>query len=307
MNSLLLIFILAFILSLFLTRFLIFLLKKYKIGKHIRKEGPTEHYKKEGTPVMGGLIFLVIMIPFLFHKNTFFFALSTILMGLFGLLDDILLLINKDYGIKPLRKIIITLIISIFLYIFAPKNTYIYTNNHSWNLGILYPIFFVLLFTYLPNAINLTDGLDGLAGGISLISLIFLLIFLLIRNDFMNAVATVCLISAILGFLWFNVHPAEIIMGDVGAFSLGSALASLLVLSKTEALFLFVSGIPFLESLSVFIQVAFYKLKKRRIFKMSPLHHHFELSGWKETKVVGRFYILHLLILIGGFILWTYL
>lgn len=300
--------IISFLFTLFFVRFFIKFLKNRGIGKHIRKEGPKEHYKKEGTPVMGGIIFILILIPFLFFKETFFFAFSAIFMGLLGLTDDILLLINKDYGIKPLRKILLTFIFAFIIFLlWNPKNFRLFFRNSYYDIGYFYIPFFLILFVFMPNAVNLTDGLDGLAGGTSLISLIFLLIFQILKGNLLISLSISCLLASLLGFLWYNIYPAEIIMGDVGAFSLGGAIASLLVLNKMESIFLCISGIFLLESLSVFIQVFFYKWKRKRVFKMSPLHHHFELSGWKETKIVGRFYIIHIFMVLGGYLLWLYL
>jgi phospho-N-acetylmuramoyl-pentapeptide-transferase len=288
-------------------KLLINFLKNRRIGKHIRKEGPKEHYKKEGTPVMGGVAFLLVLIPFLFFKETFFFAFSTIFMGILGLIDDILLLINKDYGLRPLRKILLTFVFAFIIYLlWNPKDLRLFWGNSYYGLGYFYIPFFLILFVFLPNAVNLTDGLDGLAGGTSFISLLFLLIFQILKGNFLLSLSVACFLASILGFLWYNIHPAEIFMGDVGAFSLGNAIAALLVLNKMESIFLFISGIFLLESLSVFVQIFFYKWKGKRVFKMSPLHHHFELNGWKETKIVGRFYIIHLIMILGGYLLWLY-
>ena len=296
----------AFIFSLIFLRFFINLLKDKGIGKYIRKEGPIEHYKKEGTPVMGGIIFILTLFPFLFLKESFLFAISTIVMGLLGLTDDILLLINKDYGIKPLKKIFLTFIISLILYlIWNPVDHRLFSHNFSINIGSFYPLLFLIIFIFFPNAVNLADGLDGLAGITSFISILFLLIFQLLKNNIIISIAISCLLSSLIGFLWYNLYPAEIFMGDVGAFSLGGAIASLLIINKMEFLFPFIGGIFLLEFLSVFIQVLFYKWKKRRIFKMSPLHHHFELIGWKETKIVGRFSVIHLFIILGGYLIWN--
>ncbi len=300
--------ILTFFFSLGFLKILIKFLKAKGIGKHIRKEGPKEHFKKEGTPVLGGLVFILVLFPFLFFRETFFFALSTIFMGVLGLIDDILLLINKDYGIRPIKKILLAFIFASIIYIFwTPKDFRLILGDFYFNLGLFYIPLFLILFVFISNAVNLTDGLDGLAGGSCFISILFLLIPQLSKNNFLLSLAVSSLLASILGFLWYNAYPAEIIMGDVGAFSLGGAISSLLILNKMEGFFLILSGIFLLESISVFIQVFFYKWKRKRVFKMTPIHHHFEISGWKETKIVGRFYIIHLLMILGGWLLWIYL
>lgn len=308
MDSIILLSILVFVFSLGFLKYFIGFLKRKGIGKHIRKEGPKEHFKKEGIPVMGGIIFLIVLFPFLFFKETFFFAFSTILMGILGLIDDILLLMKKDYGIKPIKKVFLTFIFAFIIYLlWTPKDFRIFLGDSYFYLGFLYIPLFLILYVFMTNAVNLTDGLDGLAGTTCFISIVLLLLPQFFKNNFILSLSISCLLASILGFLWYNIYPAEIIMGDVGAFSLGGAISSLLVLNKMESFFLILSGIFLLEAFSVFIQVAYYKWKRKRIFKMSPIHHHFELLGWKETKIVGRFCIIHLLMILGGLILWNYL
>lgn len=306
MTALLIINFVAFFVFLLILKYWIDFQRNKGIGKYIRKEGPSSHFQKSGTPVMGGIVFILAVFPFLFFKETFFISLSTILFGLLGLIDDLKLMENKDYGIRPLRKIFLSFIITLILYVFSPHNYKIYWGSHLIiDSSILYIFLFFIILIAVPNAINLTDGLDGLAGGTSLITLIFLLIY---SFHFKKIALEISLmITALLAFLWFNSHPAEIFMGDVGAFALGGFIASLSVVNKVELLLIFLGGIFLIESLSVFIQVFFYKWKKRRIFLMSPIHHHFELKGWKETKIVWRFYIVHLLIIIGGLVLWYWI
>lgn len=305
MNTILFANLVAFFVFLLILRSWINFQKSKGIGKYIRKEGPSSHFQKSGTPVMGGIIFLIASIPFLFFKETFFLSLSTILFGLLGLLDDFKLMVNRDYGIRPLRKIFLSFVITLLLYIFSPHDYRIYWGSKLIiSSEIFYVILFFVIFIAVPNAINLTDGLDGLAGGTSLITLFFFLIY---NFQFNNKVILEIslMITALIAFLWFNSHPAEIFMGDVGAFALGGFIACLSIINKVELLLVFLGGIFLIESLSVFIQVFFYKWKKRRVFLMSPIHHHFELKGWKETKVVWRFYIIHLIMMIGGIILWS--
>ncbi|HOJ92327.1 MAG TPA: phospho-N-acetylmuramoyl-pentapeptide-transferase [Dictyoglomaceae bacterium] len=296
---------LSFFISLFLLKYLIGFQKSKNIGKYIRKEGPSKHFEKTGTPIIGGIIFLLSLLPFLFFKETRFFSICVLSFGLLGLIDDLKLLRNKDYGIRPLRKLIITFIISVILFsIYSPFDYRILWGSHLlYESKLLYFLLFIVLFMAIPNAVNLTDGLDGLAGSTTFASLLALL-FINPSNNLLS-VGIIVLLGALMGFLWYNIHPAQIFMSDVGAFALGGAIAAVSVEKKLELLMIFVCGIFLLESLSVFIQVFFYKWKKRRVFLMSPLHHHFELKGWNETKIVGRFFIIHLVMMLGGILLWV--
>lgn len=305
MISILLINFLSFFLFLLVLRLWINFQKNRNIGKHIRKEGPNTHFQKAGTPVMGGILFLLVAFPFLFFRSTLFLSLSIVLFGLLGLLDDLKLLVDKNYGIRPIRKIILSFIISTILFFLSPHDYRINWGNHIiLNSKLLYIFLFFIIYIGVPNAVNLTDGLDGLAGGISIISLTSLLIFCLKSTDSLLILEISLLITSLLAFLWYNSHPADIFMGDVGAFSLGGAISALAVINKVELLLIFIGGIFLLEAISVFIQVFFYKWKRKRIFLMSPIHHHFELKGIKETKIVWHFYIIQILLIIGGFILW---
>lgn len=296
----------SFFLFLLILKYWIIFQKRRNIGKYIRKEGPNTHFQKAGTPIMGGLVFLLVSFPFLFFKSTLFLSLSIILFGFLGLIDDLKLLKDKDYGIRPLRKIILSFLISVILFYISPHDYKIYWGNHViLNSKLIYIFLFFIIFIGVPNAVNLTDGLDGLAGGVSLISLFFLLILSIIKfNDNLIILETSLLITSLLAFLWYNSHPADIFMGDVGAFSLGGGIVALSVINKVELLLIFLGGIFLIESISVFIQVLFYKWKRKRIFLMSPIHHHFELKGMKETKIVWRFYIAQMLLIIGGLVLW---
>uniref|UniRef100_A0A7C3RWX4 Phospho-N-acetylmuramoyl-pentapeptide-transferase n=1 Tax=Dictyoglomus thermophilum TaxID=14 RepID=A0A7C3RWX4_DICTH len=309
MKELLFFSIVSFIFSWFFLNYWIKLQKNKQIGKYIRKEGPSSHFSKSGTPIMGGLIFIIISLPFLFIKETFFISLSTILFGLLGLIDDLKLLRNKDYGIRPLKKIFLSFALTLIL-LFAYGLFFTTDYKISWgsytlfNSRIIYFILFFCLFIAVPNAVNLTDGLDGLAGGTTLITFLTFLIYKFSYTSLQISIYIGVIIASILAFLWYNMHPAEIFMGDVGAFSLGGAISALAVTKKVELLMIFLGGIFLIESLSVFIQVFFYKWKRKRIFLMSPLHHHFELKGWKETKIVARFNIIHIIMIVGGIILW---
>jgi len=309
MKELLFFSIISFIFSLFFLNYWIKVQRNKQIGKYIRKEGPLSHFSKSGTPIMGGLIFIIVSLPFLFIKETFFISLSTILFGLLGLIDDLKLLRNKDYGIRPLKKILLSFTLTLILFFaygvfFTPDYKINWGSYTIFNSKIIYFILFFCLFIAVPNAVNLTDGLDGLAGGTTLITFLTFLIFKFSHTPLKINIYISVIMASILAFLWYNMHPAEIFMGDVGAFSLGGAISALAVTKKVELLMIFLGGIFLIESLSVFIQVFFYKWKKKRIFLMSPIHHHFELKGWKETKIVARFNIIHIIMIVGGIILW---
>lgn len=315
----------AIFICLFLGPLFIRMIKKYQIKENIRAEGPESHKKKEGTPTMGGLIILSgIIIPTLLWADlSNFYVLMLLLvtawLGLIGYMDDYLKAVKKEpkgmIGRKKLAgQIVLGLIFGLLLTYIAPSTSYDSTTsipffkNYILNLGILYIPFIILVITGSSNAVNLTDGLDGLAIGLS--ALCFLtfgaLAYLTGRIDFSQylqieylpgtgelAVYCGAAIGSALGFLWFNTHPAQIFMGDTGSLALGGALGAIAILLKKELLLVIVGGVFVIEAVSVILQVLSYRLRnKKRIFKMAPLHHHFELSGWSESKVVVRFWII---------------
>jgi phospho-N-acetylmuramoyl-pentapeptide-transferase len=300
-------------------------MRRIKLGQYIREEGPKSHHAKAGTPTMGGiLINIAILIPTIlwadiFNPYIWIILFVTIAYAAIGFVDDYRKLVKKrNLGLTAKEKFIAQFTVAFLAgaaiaYLPMLKNNYStaitfpFLKDVSLNLGLLYIPFVMVVLVGCSNAVNLTDGLDGLAIGSTLIAAVTYTILTYAAGhariaDYLRiawvpqtgelAVFCGAMVGASLGFLWFNAHPAEIFMGDVGSLALGGAIGCLAVMIKQEILLIFVGGLFVLEALSVILQVASFKTTGRRIFKMSPLHHHFELSGWKETKVVVRFWII---------------
>ncbi len=315
----------AIFICLILGPFFIRLLNKFQVRERVRAEGPSGHKQKEGTPTMGGLIILSgIIIPTLLWGNlsNYFVLLVlgiTLFLGLIGFMDDFLkVIMKKPQGmvgrVKISAQIILSLVFALGLSYWGPYELYDGTTgipffkNYVLNLGFLYVPFIVTVITGSSNAVNLTDGLDGLAIGLCAIcfAVFAALAYLSGRADYSNylqieyipgigelTIYCSAAMGAAAGFLWFNSHPAEVFMGDTGSLALGGAIGAIAVLLKKELLLVIVGGVFVMEALSVVIQVLSYKYRnKKRVFKMAPLHHHFELLGWSESKVVIRFWIL---------------
>jgi phospho-N-acetylmuramoyl-pentapeptide-transferase len=315
----------AIFICLILGPFFIRLLKRYQVSEKIREEGPSSHKAKEGTPTMGGIIILSgIIIPTLLWADltnmyTLLVLLVTVWMGALGFLDDYLKAIkNQPKGLvarkKMVGQIVLGLIFSAGLFYLMPAETYDGTTsvpffkNYVLVLGVFYAPFIVVVITGASNAVNLTDGLDGLA--IGLCGLAFFtfagIAYVSGRVDFSNylqieylpgsselAIYCGAAVGSALGFLWFNSHPASVFMGDTGSLALGGALGGIAILLKKELLLVIVGGVFVMVALSVIIQVLSYRYRGgKRVFKMAPIHHHFELCGWAEPKIVVRFWIL---------------
>jgi len=296
-------------------------LRAIKFGQSIRDDGPSTHLKKSGTPTMGGLLIIFsVTISMLLWQNFHDFKvtlamISFLAFGLVGFADDYLKIKkhNSD-GLSARAKLIFQFIISLgvtlAVYYVDKDSTQLYLpflKKPVVDLGVYWIPFGVLLLMGESNAVNLTDGLDGLASGllIFVFAALAILTYITGRTDYSEylkipyvegagelTVLCLALLGACVGFLWFNSHPAEVFMGDVGSLSLGGVAAVIALTIRKEILLLIIGGVFVLEAASVIIQVCCFKLIKRRVFKMSPLHHHFELSGWAETKVVTRFWIL---------------
>jgi phospho-N-acetylmuramoyl-pentapeptide-transferase len=305
-------------------------LKEKNVGQFISKNGPANHIKKEGTPTMGGalIIFAVAVSTFLWadlRKSAIWIIMfATISFGIIGFVDDYKKLIKgNSIGLKGRYKIsfqlIVATIIALVLYILPNFNTYlsipflkgINPNLGLIDIGVLYIPFVVLVIVGASNAVNLTDGLDGLAIGPVIIASATYLIFAYVTGHKKIAeylqiayvsgageLAIFCgaMIGASIGFLWYNAYPAQIFMGDVGSLALGGALGTVAVITKKEMLLLLVGGVFVIETLSVIFQVVSYKLRGKRIFRMAPLHHHFELKGWPEPKIIVRFWIISIIL-----------
>jgi phospho-N-acetylmuramoyl-pentapeptide-transferase len=313
----------ALLLSLIFGPIIIRKLKKKQISEKIREEGPATHKIKEGTPTMGGIIILIsVVIPTLLwadltNSYTQLILLITIWMGLIGFMDDYLKAIKHQpkgmVGRKKLAgQVALGLLLGILLRLLPPSKGFgtasdiLFFKNYFVDFGIFYIPLVILVITGASNAVNLTDGLDGLAIGlIGLCAFAFAgLCYITGRVDFSKYLSIIYLegageltifcgavVGAALGFLWFNTYPAQVFMGDTGALALGGAFGAISILIKKEMLLLIVGGVFVVEALSVIIQVFTFQTWGKRIFKMAPLHHHFELSGWKEPQVVVRFWI----------------
>ncbi len=301
---------LTLIMTLALGPFLIPVLRILKFGQPIREEGPKGHFKKAGTPTMGGLIFLTTMVAgalIAAEKPTSLEMLtvvgSMLGFGLLGFMDDFIkVVMRRSLGLRAYQKLLGQFALALFLSLVAVKalgrgtNVAIPFTAVHWELGLFYYPMAAFIIVWITNAVNLTDGLDGLAAGTTMIAaLAYVIIALLaafqgtgvpvLAHDSDLAVFAAAVVGGTLGFLRFNAHPARVFMGDTGSLALGGALAGLAVLTKSELTLIVLGGIYVFEALSVILQVISFQTTGKRIFRMSPLHHHFELGGWSEWKV----------------------
>lgn len=281
------------------------MLRRLKFGQSIREEGPEAHLKKAGTPTMGGLIFLtaiLIATPIMSYiygvltTQTLVLLLVLIGFGIIGFLDDFIIVVMKrNLGLTSLQKLIGQIIIAIFAFFLlklGPFDTVISIpfTDLEIDMGVFYVIFLIFWLVGFSNAVNLTDGLDGLVSGTSSIAFAAFGILAVAYNQQDIAMFAFVVSGAMLGFLLFNMKPARVFMGDTGSLALGGALAMISILIKQEFLLLVIGVVYVIETLSVMIQVVSFKTTGKRVFKMSPIHHHFELSGWSEWKVVLVFW-----------------
>jgi phospho-N-acetylmuramoyl-pentapeptide-transferase len=282
-----------------------------KFGQAIREEGPQSHMHKKGTPTMGGISFIVatvlalIIAMFIDSSNIkyyFLFIYTTISFSIIGYIDDMLIVVKKkNDGLAPRKKLMLQILFSVIFYVLVKfiyeDINYIYIPGLEYQLNIsyLYMVFVVFWQTGFSNAVNLTDGLDGLATSVTIITTSTFALLAYKENNFPIFVFCLVLVGALIGFLLFNKNPAKIFMGDTGSLALGGILAAISIILHKEIAFIFIGLVYILETLSVIIQVAYFKKTGKRIFKMSPLHHHFELSGYGEVKTVYLFVIIALI------------
>jgi phospho-N-acetylmuramoyl-pentapeptide-transferase len=319
------------IMSLMITPLFIKFQRNKKIGKRIRIDGPKTHSVKSGTPTMGGLVFvfsslvsyaIVSLIQYYRYGDYSIegvFAVSILLLCSFiGFIDDyIAIKKQKSLGLRWWVKIVLLSVVCIYFILFSKYlldiDTYLSIpfTSIKVEMGNWYYIIVVLIIISTTNAVNLTDGLDGLAAGASSIVLgIFCLIAFLewnvlgVNSAIDIAVACGGTLAACIGFLWWNTAPAEIFMGDTGSFGLGGLIAAVAIILKQEILLIVIGGLFVIETLSVIIQVLCFKMFKRRVFKMAPIHHHFELLGWPEIKIIIRFWIVCILFAGVGFFIY---
>jgi len=304
----------ALLVALSLGRPAIALLRRYGCRQHVRDDGPESHLDKAGTPTMGGVIIIIAFIVAAAISGAFAAGLGagpllvialTLAFGLIGFVDDYAIIKHqRSLGLRAREKLALQFAVAAgFLYLLRVVGlvnlvALVPFSKHLWSLGWWYYPLAALFIVFTSNSVNITDGLDGLAAGLAAIAGIAIAVIATAQGQ--PGLSALCfgLAGACLGFLWFNAHPARVFMGDTGSLALGAALAGTAIVLKAELLVLVIGVIFYVEALSVIAQVASFRLTGKRILRMSPLHHHFELSGWPEPQIVVRMW------LIGGVIGW---
>jgi phospho-N-acetylmuramoyl-pentapeptide-transferase len=296
-------------------------IRNREFGQQIREEGPAGHHGKAGTPTMGGLIiFLAVSVTFLildapYDTDDAAAALAVLGTGLasaaLGFVDDWTKVSKKrSLGLRARTKIAVQIALSLALWYVATEQVGLASElrfrvfDASVELGFLYPVLIFLVLGGATNGVNLTDGLDGLAAGCAAIVLLAYVAMTFITGQESLSLLSGCLVGACVGFLWFNSFPAAVFMGDTGSLGLGGAIAGLAVMTQTEVLLLIIGGIFVIEALSVAIQVFAFQRFRKRVFLMAPIHHHFELLAWSETKIILRFWIVAAIFSAIGFTLY---
>src|SRR3954462_294139 len=306
---------LGFLITVLLSPIFIPFLRRLKFGQSIRDEGPKSHQKKTGTPTMGGImiLFSIIVTTLVMTEKfseptmkTYLLLFVTFGFGLLGFLDDFIkVVLKRNLGLTSRQKLLGQIIISVIFYLIY-KHTGQSTEikfpfgDFSIDLGWGYVFLIIFWLVGFSNAVNLTDGLDGLVSGTAAIAFGAFAVLAWNQNQFEIAVFSVAVVGAVLGFLVFNAHPAKVFMGDTGPLALGGAIAAISILTKFELILLIIGGVFVIETLSVILQVLSFKTTGKRIFRMSPLHHHYELLGWSEWRVVVTFWSVGLLFAIIG-------
>lgn len=294
-------------------------LKQKKYTQSVRELGPKSHFKKTGTPTAGGIIIVLFFIidyvvlkilnNYLFNLSDLIIILTAILFSVLGLLDDLKIIKqNKNDGLKPSIKLIIETLFVILIYFILIQNNYNHSLkifNYELNLGI-FSIFFILFYVIAwSNSFNITDGLDGLASSLSLCILLGMFIIGKYEKNQVLVLSSICLFSTMIAFLTFNFHPALVFMGNVGSHALGAIIAVCAIISRKEITFAVMGLVFVFETISVILQVLYYKKTKgKRLFKMAPFHHHLELSGYNENSISLILVLISFLLMILGIILW---
>jgi phospho-N-acetylmuramoyl-pentapeptide-transferase len=294
-------------------------LRLKEFGQQIREEGPAGHHGKAGTPTIGGIvIFLAVCVPFLilgdYRAASLCVLGTTLAMAGLGFVDDLTKLRKRrSLGVSGKTKLLVQALTAIGLwlavtkYLGFPDTIDLRVVDASVNLGIGYPVLIFLVLAGSTNGVNLTDGLDGLAAGCAaIVFLAFTAMTFITTGDVQKDLALLCacLVGACVGFLWFNSFPASVFMGDTGSLGLGGAIAGMAVVTHTEVLLVLIGGIFVIEALSVLIQVIAFQRFRKRVFLMAPIHHHFELLAWSETKIILRFWIVAAICSAIGFTLY---
>ncbi|PLT28094.1 phospho-N-acetylmuramoyl-pentapeptide-transferase [Peribacillus deserti] len=315
--------VMGFLITVLLSPVFIPFLRRLKFGQSIRDEGPKSHQKKSGTPTMGGIMILLagavtsLIMTAKFTETSveiYLLLLVTLGFGLLGFLDDFIKVVMKrNLGLTSKQKLFGQIIIAIIFYLifrtsehFSPEM--IIPGTHvSFDFGWLYVAVVIFWLVGFSNATNLTDGLDGLLSGTAAIAFGAFAVLAWNQSQYDVAIFSIAMAGAVLGFLVFNAHPAKVFMGDTGSLALGGALATVAMLTKLELLLVIIAGVFVIETLSVILQVISFKTTGKRIFKMSPLHHHYELVGWSEWRVVVTFWSVGFLFAVLGIYLEVWL
>jgi len=293
----------ALLICIFLSPKFIEFLRRREFGQHVRDDGPQGHLGKAGTPTMGGVImFIAIAAPFAILSNwKDWHAIgvfgAAIACALLGFVDDYMKIVKRrSLGLRARTKLIVLAVISLGLWLLArkaqlPPDLRLRFVDYNVDAGAFYPFLIYLLVAGTTSGVNLTDGLDGLAAGCAAIVLMAYVAITVLSGQYQLALLASCLVGACVGFLWFNAFPATIFMGDTGSLGIGGAVAGLAVMTQTETLLILIGGIFVIEALSVLIQIVAFQTFRKRVFLMAPIHHHFELKAWSETKIILRFWI----------------
>lgn len=312
-SKLLIVLVISFVLSLIIGPIFIPLLHKLKFGQNERKEGPKSHLKKSGTPTMGGIIFFIscavtlLILRYKLSSDAMILLYSLLGFGFIGFLDDLLKILHKhNEGLTPKQKMLLLIIVSVIFalygYKFIGNDILIPFVNRTFSLSIIYIPFIVIYYAAVTNAVNLTDGIDGLCTSVTVIVLTFFAIVAFKTGKPEISAFCIALAGGLLGFLKFNAFPAKVFMGDTGSLALGGAIGTMALMLKMPLFVIIVGGIYVIETLSVIIQVTSFKLTGKRVFKMSPIHHHFEQCGWSEVKIVIVFSSITAVLCLIGFI-----
>jgi phospho-N-acetylmuramoyl-pentapeptide-transferase len=314
----------AFLVTVTLGSKFIEFLQTRKFGQFVREEGPETHLIKAGTPTMGGVVILMGLLAALVvvarpNVATFATLLIVSAVAAIGLYDDWQKISSRRNEGLSVRYKLVLLTLTVVLadvlalrYVGVTQNVVVPGFDRNLVLGpgvmgiALFSIFLLLVIVGTTNAVNLTDGLDGLAAGAGAIALLAYTAIAFLERQYDVAIICGAMVGAIIGFLWYNSHPADVFMGDTGALAIGGVLAAAAVLTKTELLLPVIGGLFVVEALSVIVQVVVFKLTGRRVFKMAPIHHHFEFLGWQENKVVVRFWIAQAAFAAFGFFLYYF-
>ncbi|MEH7882868.1 phospho-N-acetylmuramoyl-pentapeptide-transferase [Bacillus sp. JJ1609] len=305
----------GFLITVLLSPVFIPFLRRLKFGQSIREEGPKSHLKKTGTPTMGGIMILLsitvttLVMTGKFSQpsvETYLLLFVTLGFGLLGFMDDFIKVVMKrNLGLTSKQKLLGQIIISVIFYFIFKQSEFstvvnIPLTDYSFDLGWGYVLFIIFWMVGFSNAVNLTDGLDGLVSGTAAIAFGAFAVLAWNQSQYELSIFSVAVVGAVLGFLVFNAHPAKVFMGDTGSLALGGAIATVAILAKLEIILIIIGGIFVIETLSVILQVISFKTTGKRIFRMSPLHHHYELIGWSEWRVVVTFWTVGLLFAILG-------